>query len=80
MAGAKAIPEAGAGDDVLHESEGATVAIGEDGFGAVLVDDVAPAVADFADGFCPCDGLPLVVAFFAGRSGIAFKTTWLYRM
>src|SRR5262245_33017339 len=63
LAGAEPVPEAGAGNCHLDQTERAAVTVRQDGFGAVLGDDFSPTGGDFVNGFSPADPLPLATPF-----------------
>ncbi len=58
----EAVPEPGAGDGHLHQSQGAAVAVGQNGLGPVLLNNLRPAVANQRNGLIPTHTLPLARA------------------
>src|ERR1035438_7933465 len=71
---AEAVKESAVHRSAVERAERASVGVGEDGFGAVLGDDLAEAGGDFVEGFIPTDALER----HAGEGARATRTFWRY--
>ena len=65
LAGPQTIEQAHRGHGILHQSQRAAVAVGQDGLRARLRDDRLPAADDLRDGLVPADAPPLAGALGA---------------